>query len=156
SDTGIGIPEEKQKLIFEAFAQADSGTNRRFGGTGLGLTISARIVALMGGQIWVESALGRGSTFRFNPRFKRAAQAPAPAVVPAESRPGTGVLVVEDNLTSASFIAEVLHGLGLKGTTVDSGPAALAVLEAAARGERPFKVAIVDIAVAGTDGFALA
>jgi DNA-binding response OmpR family regulator len=156
SDTGIGIPEEKQKVIFEAFAQADSGTNRRFGGTGLGLAISSRIVALMGGRIWVESAIGRGSTFRFNPSFRRAVSAPGPPPPSLEARPEASVLVVDDNLTSASFIAEVLHGLRVKGNTVDSAAAAVAILEVAERQGRPFKLAIIDVAVSGTDGFALA
>jgi DNA-binding response OmpR family regulator len=156
SDTGIGIPAEKQKLIFEAFAQADSGTNRRYGGTGLGLTISARLVALMGGRIWVESEPNRGSTFRFTPRFGRAA---LPAVTASADRPtdaAATVLVVEDNLTSASAIAEVLRGLGLRGMTVDSGTAAMAALEDASRAGRPLRLAIIDVGIRGTDGFALA
>src|ERR1700686_869011 len=107
TDTGIGIPVEKQRLIFEAFSQADSSTTRNYGGTGLGLTISSRLVELMGGSIWVESEPGRGSSFQFTVRF-------GPATAPAESQgaiepvnlEGLPVLVVDDNATNRLILAE--------------------------------------------------
>ncbi|MGH7867196.1 MAG: ATP-binding protein, partial [Candidatus Dormibacteraceae bacterium] len=71
ADTGIGVPGDKQSLIFEAFQQVDGSSTRKYGGTGLGLTISAQIVQIMGGQIWVDSDAGRGSTFHFIVRFER-------------------------------------------------------------------------------------
>jgi len=104
-DTGVGIPEEKLKLIFDPFSQADSSTTRKYGGTGLGLTISARLAGLMGGNIWVESELGRGTKFQFTARLKRSsALMSAGSSSSTEIPRGARVLVVDDNETSRRIL----------------------------------------------------
>src|ERR1700750_882666 len=110
-DTGIGIPPDKQELIFRAFEQEDSSTTRRFGGTGLGLTIAARLVALMGGTITVDSGPGRGSTFTVTAHFGRQAHAAeqARAWLPVQIK-GLRVLVVDDNPTNRHILQEWLTG----------------------------------------------
>src|SRR5208282_966299 len=106
-DTGIGIAPQKQKLIFEAFSQADGSTARKFEGTGLGLTISKRLVEMMGGKIWVESAEGEGSAFHFTASLGvgKVAEPPAMATV---ALAGLGVLVVDDNTTNRRILQEML------------------------------------------------
>ncbi len=156
-DTGIGIPADKQGLIFEAFAQADSSTTRKYGGTGLGLAISSRLVEAMGGRIWVESEVGRGSTFHFTARL---GVGEAPAAPPAAGEParvrGLRVLVVDDNATNRRILEEHLLGWRMRPTLVDSGAAAL---EAAQRGRQvgePFDLVLLDSQMPGMDGFAVA
>ena len=132
ADTGIGIPAEKLQTIFQPFEQADGSTTRRFGGTGLGLTISAKLVELMGGTIWAESTLGEGSTFWFT--VKMGVQAPAPfrGSEPDLSRlEGLAVLIVDDNATNRLILTEVLSSWGMRPTAVDGAAAALAALRSA-------------------------
>src|SRR5207237_5600213 len=106
-DTGIGISREKQETIFRAFEQEDTSTTRKYGGTGLGLTIASRLVALMGGTIAVDSAPERGSTFAFTARFGRQPHPPAPVPAPPPaSLPDLPVLVVDDNATNRPILAD--------------------------------------------------
>jgi signal transduction histidine kinase/DNA-binding response OmpR family regulator len=156
SDTGVGIPAEKQRLIFEAFSQADASTARKFGGTGLGLAISSRLVAMLGGRIWVESELGHGSSFHFT---ALAIAAPAkPRLQPAEiqSLAGAAVLVVDDNSTSRRILGDLLAGWGMDVTVADTTAAALEILARAEAEAKPFAFLLVDDRMPRMDGYASA
>ena len=125
-DTGAGISSESQKVIFEKFTQADSSMTRKYGGTGLGLAISARLVSLMGGKIWVESEIGRGSTFHFTVRFKmqkQSARKYEPVGV-GELRE-LSVLIVDDNSTNRRILQEIVVAWQMKPTVCENGPEAL-------------------------------
>ncbi len=156
SDTGIGIAPEKQKLIFDAFSQADSSVTRNFGGTGLGLTISTRLVELMGGRIWVESTLGSGSTFHFTAKFADSA-AEIPASVVDESKlKNLRVLIVDDNSTNRFVLQQRMLFWGMQPTTVESVSAALSALRAAKSAGLPFPLVLSDVQMPNADGFVLA
>jgi PAS domain S-box-containing protein len=156
-DTGIGISPEQQHKLFQAFTQADMSTTRKYGGTGLGLTISSRLVQLMGGRVWVESQAGQGTTFHFTARFKPAS-APVPRPMPGkiDEVRGLSVLAVDDNATNRQILQEMLRNWGLVPTIVESGPAALAALEQAEAKGRPFALVLTDAMMPGMDGFELA
>lgn len=155
-DTGIGIPYEKREIIFQPFEQADTSTTRRYGGTGLGLAISARLVELMGGQIWMESEVGRGSTFHFTARLGLPSLPQPTAPSPPEGLQDLPVLVVDDNASARAFLVEMLRGWGMAPVAVAGGEVALEYLsEAQARG-RPFPLVLADAHMPGMDGFALA
>jgi two-component system sensor histidine kinase/response regulator len=153
-DTGVGIPEEKQRLIFEAFAQADGSTTRRYGGTGLGLTISTRLVELMGGRLWVESEAGQGSTFHFTAAL--GVQPPSPADARPVRLVGLPVLVVDDNTTNRIILADMAHGWGLRPAAAAGAAEALAALEHAAAAGEPFALVLLDAMMPDVDGFTLA
>jgi PAS domain S-box-containing protein len=156
TDSGIGIPPEKQQIIFEAFTQADSSTTRHFGGTGLGLSISSQLVALMGGRIWVESEVGKGSAFHFTARFGRQTKAAAKHEIEPVDVKGLRVLVVDDNATNRRILEEMLKNWGMQPIAVDSGRAALAEMEHAAGTAQPIALALVDALMPQMDGFELA
>jgi two-component system, sensor histidine kinase and response regulator len=157
TDTGIGIPPAKQRAIFAPFEQADGSTTRQYGGTGLGLTISSRLVEMMGGRIWVESEPGRGSTFHFTARLG-AAEAPArtgPPLDPADLR-GLPVLIVDDNATNRRILQEVLAHWQMQPTAVETGREALALMRGAVEQGRPFPLVLSDAMMPEMDGFTLA
>jgi two-component system sensor histidine kinase/response regulator len=156
TDTGIGIPPEKQRLIFEAFSQADSSTTRRYGGSGLGLAISSQLVTIMGGSIWVESEVGKGSTFHFTTRFGlQTGVVPKPAIEPVDVK-GLPVLVVDDNATNRRILEEMLTNWSMKPVVVDGGQAALAEMRRAADSGEPFPLILLDAMMPEMDGFDLA
>jgi CheY-like chemotaxis protein/anti-sigma regulatory factor (Ser/Thr protein kinase) len=157
TDTGPGIPSEKQRAIFEEFTQADSSMTRTHGGTGLGLAISSRLVEMMGGRIQVESDAGRGSTFHFNPRFAIQKSPPAKASpVELEMLHGLAVLVVDDNATNRRVLQDVLVGWHMKPVLTDGGQTALAAMEQARLEGRPFPLVILDAQMPDMDGFTVA
>jgi len=156
-DTGIGIPPEKQASIFEAFTQADGSTTRQYGGTGLGLTISSQLVALMGGRLWVESEPGWGSIFHFTAHFgvqHNSAKRPAP--LEHISLAGFPVLVVDDNATNRRILKNMLGNWAMKPVAVESGREALVALEQACEAGKPFALVLLDGQMPEMDGLSLA
>jgi PAS domain S-box-containing protein len=149
-DTGIGIAEDRLPCIFQSFSQGDASTSRRFGGTGLGLTISRRLAELMGGSIWAESVLGKGSTFRFTIRAKVGTQ--------RLTSPGNGselvnksVILVDDNETNLLILTKQLEAWGMRSTAVSSGRDALDLLK-----KEKFDAVVLDMVMPEMDGLMLA
>ncbi len=157
SDTGIGIDPAHQAKIFEPFTQADGSTARKFGGTGLGLTISSRLVELMGGRIWVRSVLGEGTTFHLTAVFQcedRPATAPNPPSADALLQ-HVPVLVVDDNRTFRNILGELLKGRGMVPVLAESARSALRIVGEASASGHPFPLVFVDANMPDMDGFAL-
>ena len=157
SDSGIGIPADKLDSIFESFSQADTSTTREFGGTGLGLTISRYLVQMMGGRIWVESLLGRGSCFHFTARF---AESSAPgAAKPLSSAHsvllGAKALIVDDNRTNRRILEGILTRWGMAPEVACEGEQALSIYQAAMDQGKPFKLILTDMHMPKMDGFDL-
>jgi len=157
ADTGIGIPAEKQSLIFEAFAQADGSTTRNYGGTGLGLAICTRLAGLMDGRIWVESTVGAGSTFHFTARLElaRTERAPSVPAYPAELL-HLPVVVVDDNAANRRILLDMTKGWGMRSLAAESGSAALEAMQQADSNGAAFRLAIIDSRMPEMGGFELA
>ena len=157
SDTGIGIPVQKQHLLFGAFSQVDSSSTRRYGGTGLGLAICLRLVKLMGGNIWVESEAGQGSRFHFTipQREAHADQQPSPPASP-QALEGVPVLVVDDNATNRRILCEVTRTWGMVTQEAEDGPSAIQAMESARQSGKSYRVALIDACMPDMDGFQLA
>jgi signal transduction histidine kinase/DNA-binding response OmpR family regulator len=157
TDTGIGIPPEKQAHIFHAFTQADGSTTRQYGGTGLGLSISQQLVTLMGGRMWVESEAGKGSRFHFTATFGGLNESPKSASADINvDLVGMSILVVDDNATNRRILEETLSNWGMRPVLVDSGKAALMAMYDAREAGEPFSLALLDCHMPEMDGFTLA
>jgi PAS domain S-box-containing protein len=154
-DTGIGIPPEKQQAIFEAFEQADASTTRRYGGTGLGLAITSHLVSLMGGKIWVESACGEGSAFRFTLQLGLVSHTGAAQVAEFARLRDLPVLVVDDDKTNRHVLVEMLKHWKMLPTEAEGGQRALELLEQSKRAANPFALILLDGQMSDLDGFAV-
>jgi PAS domain S-box-containing protein len=156
-DTGIGIPADKQRLVFDPFSQVHNTLTRKYQGTGLGLPISARLVKMMGGKVVLDSEPGRGSSFHFTIPFELSPGA-AERLVPAAPTKviGLPVLVVDDNGTNRHILEELLTHWGMQPVAVDGARSACAALERAAQAGEPFGLILLDASIPEIDGFALA
>ncbi len=152
SDTGIGIAKDKQAHVFESFTQAESSTTRHFGGTGLGLAISKQLVELMKGCMWLDSEPGKGSTFHFTALFDLGSQKPHSARRLPEKMHDFGVLVVDDNATNRTILAEMLKAWELQPIVASSGAEALAILEQAQAADAPIPLMLLDYMMPEMDG----
>jgi len=157
-DTGIGIPDEKQKMIFDSFSQADGSTTRRYGGTGLGLAICKQLVGLMGGRLWLESEDGGGSTFHFTVRLavQDSDSASAGKAAQEVDLGGRAVLVVDDNDTNREILMDEVREWEMRPTGAPGGEAALGLMKEARDRGQAFPLVLLDATMPGMDGFALA
>jgi len=156
-DTGVGIPEDVQAKLFQAFTQADNSTTRRFGGTGLGLAISKQLVEMMGGKIGVRSEIGKGSTFWFNARFeKQMGPNEAPHSIYVRDLFDLRVLVVDDNATNRQILRHQLYAWKMQKGSAANGYEALDLLRTAVTDGRPYDLALLDMQMPEMDGMTLA
>ncbi len=157
TDTGIGIAYDRLDAILLPFTQVDASTTRKYGGTGLGLTISARLIEAMGGRIWIESTPGKGSRFHFTARFVRAENPHQQVASSArsESLANVRVLIVDDNLTNRTILTRILARWGMRPTSVESVAAALTELASALPSEDMYKLIVTDMHMPNKDGFHL-
>ncbi len=155
ADTGIGIPIEKQSVVFEAFAQADGSITRHYGGTGLGLAICARLAGLMGGRVWLESELGKGSSFHFTITLEKPER--HPALIPAVTTDllEVPVLIVDDNPASQRILQDMARDWGMDATVADSASKAIQAIGEVSGTDLMYRLIIVDARMPGTDGFEL-
>ncbi len=155
SDTGVGIPPDRQKAIFDRFTQADGSTTRKFGGTGLGLSICKQLTEMMGGTIGLESQPGEGSTFWFTIPFAKSVEPSPqrhPVVLQTVSIQGVHVLGVDDNTTNRVILSRMLSGFGCRVQMADNGQTAVDILKAAQEQHNPFKIVLLDLQMPGIDG----
>jgi len=152
SDTGIGLSPEQQTTLFEPFSQADSSTTREFGGTGLGLAICSDLVRRMGGELWIKSEKGKGSTFGFNVVLPLAAARESSMLAPIENVGDIRTLIVDDNEASREILQQTLVSLRFNVSVVSSGPEALAELEAADSSGTPYRLVLMDWKMPHMDG----
>ncbi|MEW6529949.1 MAG: response regulator [Thermodesulfobacteriota bacterium] len=150
-DTGVGLTEEQKGKLFQAFSQADTSTTRKYGGTGLGLTISKRLVNMMGGEIWVESEPGKGSEFIFTAKFDLATKVSRRHLEPSVDLRGMRVVVVDDNASSREILQTLLETMSFEVTVAASAEEGLAELEKEAKA-RPYKLVVMDWKMPGMDG----
>ena len=155
-DTGVGIAADKQKTIFEPFSQADGSMARKYGGSGLGLAICTKLVAMMGGRIWVDSTLEQGSSFHFTAILQTLDKRWSPAPLKIEQLMDFQVLIVDDNFTNRRVLAGMLAGWGMHPKAVEDGRAALLALETAQSEGHPFTLVLLDRHMPDMDGFAIA
>ena len=152
-DSGIGIPEDRQKAIFEAFTQADGSSTRKYGGTGLGLSISSQLATMMGGQIWVNSQPGEGSTFGFSATFGFCPRVEDSEMINLRNMP---VLVVDDNVTSLRVLEELFRNWGAQPVTARDGSAALSIMQLNKANGTPFPLVLLDADMPKMGGFEVA
>ena len=155
SDTGVGIAAAKLNLIFDSFSQADASTTREFGGTGLGLTISRRLVEMMGGRIWVESEPGAGSRFHFTAKLGISANRTVVTAGAQATLHGLRVLIVDDNLTNRRILLGMVERWGMKPTAVCDGEQALVELSTARKADAAYDLILTDMHMPTMDGFGL-